>query len=236
MLKDLSINEDSANAWSSKCFAYSRSQFLTCAPVTSGSFVCLVYGLYSQACSPSFTKSLAPTETVTELATLLGKIGSRGLQTLAPCSVPTSVFDLVPSYGVLALNSVYTGGGGESTIDNFVRDLKHANALLPTEKQCTLKSATITVNVMRRSVLNPVRTRPSRSDTDDADEEYDDSDGYESEYGDCNHCGRYRRPSPSDVLFGCDQLYSSSCGLLGLAIGRNTYIYIYISYFYKHLC
>ena len=220
--KGLSIDEDAANEWSSKYFAYSRSQSLTCVPVTSGSFVRLVYGLYSKVYSRSFIELQASAATGNELAALLGKIGARGLHTLAPCPVPTSVYDLVPSYGVLALNSVFTGGGRESTIDNLVRDLKQANSLLPVEQQCALKCATITVYVMRRSTLNPVRIK-SRRDIDDADEEYEDNDDYisDSSVGDCHHCGRCRQPSPSDVLFECDQLYSSSCGLLGLAIGRS---------------
>ena len=226
-LKGLSIDEDKSNAWSSKCFAYSRSQTLTRAPVTSGSFVRLEYGLYSKAYSRSFAKPLAPTETVTELATLLGKIGSRSLHTLAPCSAPTSVLDLVPSYGILALNSVYTEGSGESTIDTLVRDLKQANSLLPRDHQCTIKSAKVTVHIMTQKALHhpasigvqcPCCVLEPDHDSDDDEENgrlyFRDGD---LEFEIRNMYGE--RPGPGDVLIESDQLFYGPGGFAGLNIG-----------------
>ena len=223
-LKSLIIDEAPSNAWSSKCFAYSRSQTLTCAPVTSGSFVRLEYGLYSKVYSRSFAKPLAPTETVTELATLLGKIGSRGLHTLAPCSAPTSVLDLVPSYGVLALNSVYTEGSGESTIDNLVRDLKQANSLLPQDQQCTIKSAKVTVHIMTQKALHHpasigvqcpccVQEPDLNSDDEEQSGRLYFRDG-ELEFEIRNMYGE--RPGPGDVLVESDQLFYGPGGFAGL--------------------
>ena len=231
-LKGLSIDEDKSNAWSSKCFAYSRSQTLTCAPVISGSFVRLVYGLYSKAYSPSFLETRAHTDIVNELATLLSKIGSRGLHTLAPCSVPTSVFDLVPSFGVLALNSAYTGSG-ESVIDNLVKDLIQANSLLPQNQQCTIKIATVTLNIMTQRALhtssdsddsegdsdseqgreNNDEDDSSRNDCDDEEEEEEEEEQSYNEYGEPK--------GPEDVLIEADQLLCGPGGFIGVTIGDS---------------
>ena len=225
-LQGLSIDEDQSNAWSSKCFAYSRSLGITCAPVTSGSFVRLEYGLYSKAYSRSFAESHVHTETVNELAALLGEIGSRGLHTLAPCSVRTSVVDLVPSYGVLAVNSAYTGSG-ESTVDNLVRDLKQANELLPRDQQCTIKSATVTLNIMSSKGLHPVRTTSSHDD--DGERDSDCSSEYEQSYSENDESvlynadgDRIERKQPEDALVESNQLFCGPGRFIGLTLGNLT--------------
>ena len=195
--KGFSMDEDKCNKWSSKCFAYSRSQAITCAPVTSGSFVRLEYDLYSKAYVRSFIEPRSYTAMVSELAALLGKIGSRGLHTLAPCSVLTSVFDLVPSYGVLALNSAYTGSG-ESIIDNLVRDLKQANSLVPTEQQCTIKSSVVTLNIMSSKALHPVRNTSSLGDGSERDSSSDHEGNSDEEDDDYNNYSE--RSRSRDVL------------------------------------
>ena len=224
-LKGLSIDEDKSNAWISKCFAYSHSQALTCAPVISGSFVRLEYGLYSKVYSRSFAEVRGHTSAVNVLAALLGKVGSRGLHTLAPCSAPTSVFDIVPSYGILALNSMYTGGGGESTIDNLVRDLQHANSLLPRDQQCTIKSAVVTLNVMGRKALHPVRTSSSNADDIGSNDDDRDFDGNSSDYDEnALYDIHGDRVSPCDVLIRSNQLFGDSSRFIGLTLGNHIYL------------
>ena len=223
----LSVDSDPANAWSCKCFAYSRSQVVLHAPVTSGSFTCLEYGLYSKVYCRSFADPPPQTSIGDQLVTLLREVGSRGLNSLTPCSTPTSIFDLVPQCGILAFNSIHNGGNSiESTIDCLVRDLKHANSLVPPDQQCTIKSTKVTINIRTLKYFRP-SIKPDSSlpagEVGDADSDSDDAHDSDEEEGDYDSVdndeyGNYI--DPTDVLTTCHRLYSDKNRFIAFALGK----------------
>ena len=226
-VEDLSIDADPANAWSCKCFAYSRSQAVTYTPIESGSFMHMEYGLYSKVYCRSFADPQPLTSVDDQLVSILKEVGSRGLHSLTPCPNPTSIFDLVPQYGILAFNSVYKGCiGSESTIDSLVGDLKHANSLLPLDQQCTIKSTKVTIDVRTlkyfRPSIKPDSSLPAeKGDDGDADSDndaHDSDDEEECDSVDNDEYGNY--VDPTDVLTSCHRLYSDKNRFIAFTLGK----------------